>query len=63
MTLNHKAAPSLLFLLFSFLFVHCDAKITVSDSCGDGMVDPGEQCDGADFGGATCGSQIGRAHV
>jgi hypothetical protein len=25
--------------------------------CGDGAIDPGEQCDGADLGGATCQSQ------
>ncbi len=24
------------------------------DPCGDGMIDPGEDCDGVDLGGATC---------
>lgn len=27
------------------------------DPCGDGMIDPGEECDGIDLGGATCVSQ------
>lgn len=27
------------------------------DPCGDGMIDPGEDCDGIDLGGATCMSQ------
>jgi choice-of-anchor B domain-containing protein len=26
-------------------------------SCGDGVLDPGEECDGADLGGATCSGQ------
>ncbi len=31
-------------------------------SCGDGVIDrPGEQCDGADLGGATCSSVLGEA--
>ncbi|MFV8756426.1 hypothetical protein ACNOYE_38250 [Nannocystaceae bacterium ST9] len=27
------------------------------DPCGDGMIDPGEDCDGVDLGGATCVDQ------
>lgn len=27
------------------------------DPCGDGMIDPGEACDGIDLGGATCVSE------
>lgn len=27
--------------------------------CGDGRIDPGEQCDGAELGGASCASQPG----
>jgi cysteine-rich repeat protein len=26
-------------------------------TCGDGVIDPGEQCDGADLGGKTCADQ------
>jgi len=34
----------------------CDTKVKVKDACGDGFVDPDEQCDGADLAGATCAS-------
>ncbi|PKN45760.1 MAG: hypothetical protein CVU59_08110 [Deltaproteobacteria bacterium HGW-Deltaproteobacteria-17] len=34
----------------------CDVKVKTTDSCGDGIVDPGEACDGLDLGGATCES-------
>lgn len=29
----------------------------VPDKCGDGNADPGEECDGNDFGGASCASE------
>lgn len=29
---------------------------TTEDLCGNGVKDPGEQCDGADYGGKTCAS-------
>jgi len=29
----------------------------VSSSCGNGVIDAGEECDGGDLGGATCGSE------
>ncbi len=31
-----------------------DGTVDSSGFCGDGIKDPGEQCDGNDFGGATC---------
>lgn len=30
---------------------------TVPDSCGNGLINPGEQCDKGDLGGATCESE------
>jgi hypothetical protein len=35
------------------------ATIAVSMQCGNGVVDPGEECDGASIGGATCGGCAG----
>ncbi|MBU1244168.1 hypothetical protein KJ612_13270 [Myxococcota bacterium] len=32
----------------------CDTKVKNQDNCGDGFLDPGEACDGPDFGQATC---------
>ena len=43
-------------LCLLFLSGGCDEKVTVKDACGDGFVDPGEDCDGAALGDATCGS-------
>jgi len=43
------------FLLMAFFFAACEAETVTVDSCGDGFVDPGEQCDG-DVGENTCGS-------
>jgi len=34
----------------------CDTKTKNVDSCGDGFVDPGEDCDGSQLNGATCTS-------
>jgi hypothetical protein len=35
------------------------ATIAVAMSCGNGVLDPGEECDGANLGGATCGGCAG----
>jgi len=35
------------------------AQIGISMSCGNGVVDAGEECDGANLGGATCGGCVG----
>jgi len=35
------------------------AQIAVNVSCGNGVIDPGEECDGASLGGATCGGCAG----
>ena len=34
----------------------CDDPVTVKDPCGDGFIDPGEQCDGAALNGESCES-------
>ncbi len=39
-----------------YLFSACDDSTTVKKQCGDNVIDPGEQCDGTDTGGATCES-------
>ncbi|HJQ82505.1 MAG TPA: MopE-related protein, partial [Candidatus Binatia bacterium] len=36
------------------------ATIQVSLACGNGVLDPGEECDGANLGGATCGGCAGQ---
>lgn len=38
------------------LGIACDTQVKTNDSCGDGFLDPGEACDGADLQGATCQS-------
>lgn len=35
------------------------AQIAVGMTCGNGVVDPGEECDGANLNGATCGGCAG----
>jgi len=32
----------------------CKTEVKTVDSCGDGVIDPGEQCDGAELAGSTC---------
>jgi len=36
-------------------------RIAVSTTCGNGVLDPGEECDGTNLGGATCGGCAGTA--
>jgi len=38
------------------LIVACDAPTKNVDSCGDGFIDPGEECDDTNFDGASCAS-------
>ncbi|PKN24175.1 MAG: hypothetical protein CVU65_12555, partial [Deltaproteobacteria bacterium HGW-Deltaproteobacteria-22] len=41
--------------LFSLVFVFsCETEVKNVDSCGDSLIDPSEQCDGAELGGVTC---------
>ncbi len=47
----------LTWILVVFLMTACDEKSTGSDSCGDGVLDVGEQCDGDAFGNETCITQ------
>ena len=45
-----------LFFTFSLIFqLSCETKTTTVDACGDGIVDPGEQCDGT-VGAQSCES-------
>lgn len=37
-------------------FTACDESVSVTDACGDGFLDPGEQCDGAALNGESCES-------
>ncbi len=46
----------LLLLALVLGLVACDTEVKKVDSCGDGFIDPGEACDGAELGGLTCGS-------
>jgi len=52
--MNHLAL-SLLFLCGFLVLASCDTKTKNVDSCGDGFVDPGEECDG-DVGEHSCAS-------
>jgi hypothetical protein len=36
------------------LLLGCDADTKTVDSCGDGFLDPGEECDKSELGGQTC---------
>ena len=41
-------------LSFVTLFCACDTKVKNVDSCGDGFLDPGEECDGANLPVGSC---------
>jgi len=50
-----KNQTILLTLLATCLMLwSCDTKTKTVDSCGDGFVDPGEQCDGSQMTATTC---------
>ena len=53
MRTNSLLIPLVLVLL---VMVACDSKTKTVDSCGDGFVDPGEDCDGSALNGASCAS-------
>ncbi|PKN45178.1 MAG: hypothetical protein CVU59_09810, partial [Deltaproteobacteria bacterium HGW-Deltaproteobacteria-17] len=45
----------ILSILSSLVFLFsCETEVKHVDSCGDSLIDPGEQCDGAELGGVTC---------
>ncbi|MBU1240744.1 DUF4215 domain-containing protein, partial [Myxococcota bacterium] len=46
----------ILFTAILVLFAACDEKNTGGENCGDGVIDPGEECDGEDLGGDSCAS-------
>jgi len=41
-------------ILAMYFLASCDEKTSDSHSCGDGIVDTGEDCDGINLAGATC---------
>ncbi|MBU1241740.1 SUMF1/EgtB/PvdO family nonheme iron enzyme [Myxococcota bacterium] len=50
-----KNRTTLLTLLaVCLMLVACDTKTKSVDSCGDGFVDPGEECDGSEMTATTC---------
>ena len=59
-----------LFAATALLFIACGGKIEADYSdagvdggkCGNGRIDPGEECDGTRLGGATCSSATMNAH-
>lgn len=53
-SVSRRAIP---FLLLCWLLAACDSKVKVTDSCGDGVLDPGEQCDKNDFGLSSCSTE------
>ena len=57
---SQKALPMLLAIALSACGSHSSPESVASEPvesrCGDGRIDLGEECDGADFGGKSCGS-------
>jgi hypothetical protein len=49
---------TLLIAALAFFPLACDNGPKTVDSCGDGFVDPGEDCDGANLNGASCASLL-----
>ncbi|MBU1070514.1 hypothetical protein KJ975_13185 [Myxococcota bacterium] len=47
---------SFLYLFLAAFTFGCNAKVKVTDSCGDNFADPEEACDGEDLRGQTCES-------
>ncbi|MBU1242755.1 hypothetical protein KKD52_01840 [Myxococcota bacterium] len=46
----------LLSFLSFFLLTGCKSDVKVKGNCGDGFVDPGEECDGSNLADQTCGT-------
>ena len=51
-----RATMPWVILLFALSPFACDTKVKTNDSCGDGFLDPGEACDGADLNQQSCQS-------
>lgn len=51
---KHHLSPFFVLILFLAGVTACDDGVKITESCGDDFLDPGELCDGADLGGATC---------
>ncbi|PKN22879.1 MAG: hypothetical protein CVU65_14635 [Deltaproteobacteria bacterium HGW-Deltaproteobacteria-22] len=47
---------SVLYIFLAAFTFGCNAKVKVTDSCGDNFADPEEACDGEDLRGQTCES-------
>ena len=41
-------------VLILFVISSCNTNTSKGDRCGDNIIDPGEECDGYDRGGAYC---------
>jgi len=46
--------PLLLLGIISFLFLACESETSYHENCGDGLLDPLEECDGDNTGGIIC---------
>lgn len=44
----------LIFLVAIFVQIGCTDKTVVTELCGNGVIDPGEECDGSDLNGQSC---------
>ena len=49
-----KIMPTMVFFMTCLFLISCDLKTKSVDNCGDGFVDPGEACDGAELNGSNC---------
>ncbi|MBU1244392.1 SUMF1/EgtB/PvdO family nonheme iron enzyme [Myxococcota bacterium] len=47
---------SMILFAAGLTLVACDVKTKAVDHCGDGILDPGEDCDGTELAGQSCGS-------
>ncbi len=48
--------PEICLFVFAVLLFACQTKVKVKDSCNDGFLDPGEDCEDGNLNGNTCGS-------
>ena len=51
-----RTRPVLLLILLLATSNSCDEKVNVLENCGDGVLDPGEECDTGELNGETCAS-------
>ena len=53
--MNNRILP-LLIIAICAGSIGCDDPVKTVDACGDGFIDPAEECDGANLQGQTCES-------